>query len=151
MGKNGALLRAKKDNVTYTFTKEQLIAHDKQVIEQKRKLILEDMQKQADMYNERLAEGRKKAEEELKADAYNKYEENFYAGYRYFCCKLVGILVEKFAFPKCHGRANKLTRLLEDLMGEIIFPSEEEVDAYCNQVYDKYGVAFTREDIEEAC
>ena len=163
MGKKGELLRLqKKKSATYTFTGEQLEAHDRIVVEAATDKIKRDlMAKMEKEYAEREAYIKKviadewKAREELFRN--DDLEENFFTILSLLLATSCRVLIEKFHWkpiPKDgkYDRRNRTMRFSDCLIDEINSIVEDEmkdIRTYCDEVYEQYGVKFIRQEVDE--
>jgi len=158
MGKNGALMRAnKQQNTVYTFTREQLAAHDAMVIKERKKQIVSDMLNKADEINQELSDSIHKeweSREKLFSD------KGLDANLVQVIALLVGIsartLVEDFGWeplPKDgnYRKSRKLARFCQaiaDRVANICDDENTDIRTYNAETYDLYGVKFEVEEAE---
>ena len=150
MGKKGDLLRAMKARqTTYTFTKEQLIEHDKQV---KRDILLkakEDLEaearRQADAYVQHEWSEREKLFVE------NHPMDNVMTMMSLLLAVSSRVLIERFHWkpiPKdgVYDRRNRTMRFADyivDELDKITRDVDADIRRYCEETYDLYGVKYT--------
>ena len=143
MGKKGDQLRLmKKQNTVYTFTREQLEEHDKQVIREN-----------ADNLKAKInIEMTEKLEKEMA-----KRDAQIFWNILPFCLSLAcRVLVEKFKWtpiPKNRyiNRKRRLAKFSDYLVDEVnvLFgEGMQDVRKYCDETYDLYGVKFKMGEIE---
>lgn len=150
MGKKGDLLRAlKEQNTTYTFTKAQLMEHDKQV---KRDILLkakEDLEaearRQADAYVQHEWSEREKLFVE------NHPMDNVMTMMSLLLAVSSRVLIERFHWkpiPKdgVYDRRNRTMRFADyivDELDKITRDVDADIRRYCEETYDLYGVKYT--------
>lgn len=141
MGKNGAALRAAKmQNTTYTFTREQLLAHDRQI----REKFAEEYKQRADEYLNEEWERRRQT------FATGVSDDDFQTLLSYMLAVPVKVLVEQFGWKPCPkdrnpGR-NRLARFGDAVIAEIegiCGDDTKDITDYCQKVYDEYGIKFS--------
>ena len=162
MGKKGQLLReAKKKTVTYTFTAEQLDAHDRLVIKEHEAHLISKVQPSVEKaWAEREASAKKVIQDEWDARAKefqdNDDSDNFMNLLQYFCAISCRVLIEHFRWkpiPKegKYDRRNRTMRyadLLADEIGKISADEMMDIRRYSEQTYELYGVRFTASEVD---
>lgn len=164
MGKSGAALRAaKQQKTTYTFTREQLREHDRQVVEKFRRRVAEDVVEKAQKRMEEDFE-RRKAEleeaiiaewDERKARFASENPENNFL--EFLSCTLaiaVRVLIEKFRWkplPKegKYDRRLRIVKFSDCVAAEIDRIAGDEmldIRKYSEEVYELYGLKFGTEE-----
>ena len=163
MGKKGEQLRAlRKQRATYTFTGEQLDAHDQAVLQAGSEKIKRDlMEKMEKEYAEKEAYIKKVIEDEWKAreDLFKGEDmaDNFFTILSLLLATSCRVLIEKFHWkpiPKDgkYDRRNRTMRFSDYLIDEINAIVEDEtkdIRTYCDEVYEEYGVRFIRQEVDE--
>jgi len=163
MGKKGDLLRIqKKQRATYTFTGEQLDAHDQMVLKAGADKIKRDlMEKMEREYAEKEAHIKKVIEDEWKSrEELFKGEDmadNFFLILSLLLATSCRVLIEKFHWKPIpqdgkYDRRNRTMRFSDCLIDEINSIVEDEmkdIRTYCDEVYEKYGVRFIRQEADE--
>ena len=167
MGKNGAALRAAKDNRIIQFTKEQLRQHDQLVRESFREQVLDDALQTA---RARMDEELKRQEEILTKTIDEEWEErkrlfasenpvDIFFEFRYCLLTIsVRVLIEKFGwkYQTAEGRtadrrlnivkfSDAVTSEIERIAGNEML----DIRHYADEVYELYGLRFGTEEIEE--
>ena len=150
MGKKGAAMRAaKQDHTVYTFTKEQLAAHDKFVIDQRIEKIKQKLEEEKEQKNteiqDMLEREWKRREELCKFD-----NGGFNDLLSLMLCIPARVLIEKFHWKPIPTDAptNKKLQIVRfaDAVAEEInaIQSDELKDLrrYSEETYEKYGVKF---------
>lgn len=160
MGKKGdELRRAKKQNVVYTFTREQLEARDAVAFEEFKKDIIKQVKaeayeidkKRAEELNRRVNEEWERREKEF---ASGDTEETFMNFMKYFLNLSCRVLIEQFGWKparSCPGRPTKIMKYAAALVaevGKITTDKNADIRGYCKETYEKYGVRFEVDDTE---
>jgi len=147
MGKNGAALRAAKMKSTiYSFTREQLLAHDKKIREE----FVEEYKRRADEYINEEWERRRQT------FATGVPNDDFQVLLSYMLAIPVKVLAEQFGWKPCPkdrapGR-NKMARFGDAVIAEIegiCSNDNRDIMDYCREVYDKYGMKFEYGEVTE--
>lgn len=160
MGKKGAAMRAAKmQNTTYTFTKEQLEAHDKLILREFRERVVDDARKQVDD----IMEEREKNAMQAAVDEWERREQAFRENHPLdnvvSCMSLLmattaRVLIEKFHWKpipedgQYDGR-NKMVQYcnaVADEVYKITDPENADILAYCDETYRLYGVRFNTQE-----
>lgn len=141
MGKNGEAIRnAKKQNVTYTFTKEQLMSHDIDV----RKEFLAKMKDTIEQ------ESNKRANEIFDL----KYAEMLNNTMALLTAMSIRVLVDKCGFkPYTNNKRSKLANFVVELGNEVNdVINDDDPNAsyqdYYNMVYEKCGIKIVANENE---
>lgn len=159
----GALNRkAKKQKTVYTFTAEELEAHDMAIYRQARESALPELrQKLIVLQNQSLEEQHaaldaywREKHEEFKEGGTETTMSNSIAFTMAICCR---VLIEKFGWkaPGPRGRNPKVMKLAEALLEEIGYirrSSETDLVRYAEETKELYGLEFpviTTEDDNE--
>ena len=159
MGKNGNALRAAKlQKTTFTITRGWLEAHDKEVIQNYKKIVYDEAQKWLDSEIEKV---QKNIDEEWKqrekdfggADS----SDRFLSTLGYMLSATCTVLVRDFGWTPLPKDKNpdprmKLVRLCTAIAKEVeMICDDEEIDIrrYCADAYEKYGVKFEWKDVDE--
>lgn len=161
MGKNGKAMReAKRNSVTYTFTKEQLAQHDAFVIQNVRQRITEDISKRlAKEYNDAVAEQNRQFDE-----AWNKREKLFCSDseldrfYEIIGCGLAvscRVLCRLFGWKPINGNNDAKKNIakfaiacqseIQNIAENDIYGLSEYADGVCKET----GLRFTLQPMEE--
>lgn len=155
MGKSGAALRAKKgQSVSYTFTRDQLEAHDRKVREEFRDEYRRLAKKTMEGYKQEADERVRKYFDELSAEFNSGNSMNdLSAILSYLVSVSCRVLVEHFGWapvPKSGAfRNRRIARFANLIVDEIEKISEDgrtDLRDYCDEVYEKYGIRFVSED-----
>lgn len=154
MGKNGAAMRAEKAQKTiYTFTREQLAEHDRQVVKSQEAYLqkrLEEMKQEKNReLDEYLQEEWKKREELYKLD-----KGGFMDLLSLMLCVPARVLIEKFGWqpiPKDGVIDSELdlVRFTECVVEEMNRINEDELKdlrKYSEETYALYGVKYASQD-----
>ena len=159
MGKKGAELRAKKDSATITFTKAQLVEHDKQVIR--------EWQKRSKQYMNHLAMEQAAGAKEVFVEETNKYfaqkAETFKSGnwlndfsnaVSFAFAIPVKVLVEQFGWEPLNGskqdnhkRIARFSKAMVREFGEMTESRGIDIEQYAKDVEKKYGISFSPGDV----
>lgn len=159
MGKNGKALReAKAQRVTYTFTREQLEEHDRQVKEAYKKQADRRMQQ---IWHDYDVKQRKDFDEHVNT-LWEQRRKEFNSGVKdddmhtllsYLLAISARVLIERFGWTPIEGhrytRRNRIVRFCEGVIEELdMIRSDEKMDAiqYSNETYRKYGVKFAMQE-----
>lgn len=158
MGKNGFLLRQKKaQNVKYTFTSEQLEAHDRLLLKNYRDKVANETKKQIKDYE---AQVMAKVDEEWKSREAmlnnTDEEEKFFLILQYLLSVSVRVLVEKFHWTPCPNnrtdnryRLQKFADHMADEIANICSNELEDIRDYCDTTFKKYGIRFLMQSYED--
>lgn len=163
MGKKGELLRLqKKQRATYTFTGEQLEAHDQAIVAARADKIKRDLMEQMEKeYAAREEHVKKVIEEEWKSREElfrgEDMADNFFLILSLLLATSCRVLIEKFHWkpiPKDgkYDRRNRTMRFSDYLIDEINAIVEDEtkdIRRYCDEVYEEYGVKFIQQEVDE--
>ena len=163
MGKKGELLRLqKKQRATYTFTGEQLEAHDQAIVAARADKIKRDLMEQMEKeYAAREEHVKKVIEEEWKSREElfrgEDMADNFFLILSLLLATSCRVLIEKFHWkpiPKDgkYDRRNRTMRFSDYLIDEINSIVEDEtkdIRRYCDEVYEEYGVKFIQQEVDE--
>ena len=160
MGKKGEALRAaKRQQTTYTFTKEQLHDHDQHVVDEFRERVEADVFRKA---QERVDAVFAEKEKELKQVVLDEWEErartfasddmqsNFF---EYMSCMLsvsVRVLVEKFHWKPLDENGQLTRRLaiirftdyVKDEIEKIAGDEMKDIRKYNEETFKLYGIRF---------
>lgn len=156
MGKMGKLLREqKKKTTTYTFTAEQLEAHDKLVLQEHLEHLRSQIKPTVDKY---VAEEREQSMKVIQEEWDNRAQEfqqngisdNFLNLLQYLLAVPSRVLIEHFGWrpiPKDgkYDRRNRTMRfadLVADEIGKISHDEMMDVRRYSDETYKLYGVRF---------
>lgn len=162
MGRAGALLREKKkQNTVYTFTREQLEARDRSLLEAHKESMVQKirLQQEADRaryekeFNERIAEEWKSRERKF-------YSDNTVAPFtllQYMTAVAVDVLCEDFGwapvrFVKKVNQRQKLVRFVNGVVqrfNDISADQNKDILKFADAAYEKWGVRFTLPGKEE--
>lgn len=159
MGRSGDRLRAQKaQRVTYTFTKEQLEARDRAIIQEYKEttknLAKQEIHKQVENVfaeqEEAFVKRTKAYYSSLKDEFFSPDEsENFHNYMRYLLSLSVRVLIERFGWkPISPCRTTRTERYATALLEELYKITENEetdIQTYSEETYQLYGVKFTRE------
>lgn len=164
MGKMGDALRAaKKQSTVYTFTKEQLEAHDALVLAERENVLRARLEERM---KAEYAEKQKELEEKIKEcnaqiqrewDEREKLfhtgdlEDTFFNTLQYLIAVPCRVLIEKFGWqpPKTTDRRSKINRLCDYVIDEInaiVQDEMKDIRSYCDETFRLYGVKFEREE-----
>ena len=163
MGKKGETLRLqKKQRATYTFTGEQLEAHDQAIVAARADKIKRDLVEQMEKeYAAREEHVKKVIEEEWKSREElfrgEDMADNFFLILSLLLATSCRVLIEKFHWkpiPKDgkYDRRNRTMRFSDYLIDEINSIVEDEtkdIRRYCDEVYEEYGVKFIQQEVDE--
>ena len=163
MGKKGELLRLqKKQRATYTFTGEQLEAHDQAIVAARADKIKRDLMEQMEKeYAAREEHVKKVIEEEWKSREElfrgEDMADNFFLILSLLLATSCRVLIEKFHWkpiPKDgkYDHRNRTMRFSDYLIDEINAIVEDEtkdIRRYCDEVYEEYGVKFIQQEVAE--
>lgn len=163
MGKKGEMLRLqKKQRATYTFTGEQLEAHDQAIVAARADKIKRDLVEQMEKeYAAREEHVKKVIEEEWKSREElfrgEDMADNFFLILSLLLATSCRVLIEKFHWkpiPKDgkYDRRNRTMRFSDYLIDEINSIVEDEtkdIRRYCDEVYEEYGVKFIQQEVDE--
>lgn len=157
MGKNGAAMRAAKQNKTYTVTSQWLDDHDRQVIEVYKQRVKEEATRQLDLQMaDRAAKIKKEVEETWnereRLFTSGDFEQNFLASIQFLLAISSRILIEKFHWSpipedRHFDKRNRLARFTECIIDEIDSIQTDELQdirTYCAEVERLYNVKFQR-------
>jgi len=156
MGKKGDLLRAMKaQQTTYTFTKAQLMEHDRVVIRdalmKAEKELMKKAQAEYDAKNEELQKFiADEWETREKIFMENHPNENVISLMSLLLATSCRVLIERFGWkpiPKdgIYDRRNRTMRFADcvvDEIGKITQDENADIRKYCAETYDLYGVKF---------
>lgn len=159
MGKNGKLLReAKARRVTYTFTQEQLLDHDRQVIDAYKEQADQRMRQIWRDYDEKQrkdfdAHANKLWEERRKEFNTGIKDDDMASLLSYMLAITARVLIERFGWTPIEGhrytRRNKIVRFCNAVIEEIDDlrqDDKKDIIWYTTETYKKYGVKFVAEE-----
>ena len=163
MGKMGKLLREqKKKTATYTFTAEQLEAHDKAVIQEREAYLRDRIRPTVEAL---VTEEREKAHQviqeewDIRARDFQLGEkgENYETLLSYLLAIPSRVLIERFHWKPIpqdgkYDKRNRTMRFADCLVDELSKISHDDmmdIRKYCDETYRLYGVKFTAEEVPE--
>lgn len=168
MGKSGDALRAaKRQQSTYTFTRQQLAEHDQHVRDEFRHRVEADVAEKMEAKFQPIFEEKKKELEQAILDEWDERkrlfasevpENNFF---EFLSCSLavsVRVLIEKFKWKPVpedgrFDRRLKIAKFSDCVKAEMdMIAGDEMMDIrrYSDEVYKLYGIKFATEEEEES-
>lgn len=144
MGKNGKLLREQKAQKTvYTFTQQQLMEHDQFIVRQ----FQEKVNKTA---VEKVREEWNKREQMF---SQGDYIENMNLILEHLLALASRVLIEKFGWKAPTRNRNynilKFGDYLVEEINMIVADEMQDIRRYVEETYQKYGIRFKREELDD--
>ena len=152
MGKKGEVLRAAKQSQTcYTFTREQLLAHDRAVVDDYKKRF-DDRLREAFKAEEERVNAEIQAEWRKRADLFSGTGmDNIYTLLSMTLAVPIEVLIDEFGWRplppenrKMHPRS-RLARFVircQEILDDIATDEKKDIRTYCQHVWDRSGVRF---------
>lgn len=149
MGKKGAALRAAKEtNTKYLFTKEQLQAHDQELLARYRETVGRELERRARELDDQM-QGHVREEWQKREELFGgTHRDNLMTILQLLLAVPSRILIERFGWPAVTDRnaSRCRTARFADLMVEeinsITGDDTKDIRTYCDEVFDRYGVRF---------
>ena len=152
MGKKGEALRAAKQAQScYTFTREQLLAHDRAVVDDYKKRF-DDRLREAFKAEEERVNAEIQAEWRKRADLFSGTGmDNIYTLLSMTLAVPIEVLIDEFGWrplpaedKKVHPRS-RLARFVircQEILDDIATDEKKDIRTYCQHVWERSGVRF---------
>lgn len=148
MGKKGEAMRAAKAQTYITMTKEQMQAHDRELLARYRETVGRELERRARELDDQMQE-HVQAEWQKREELFGgTHRDNLMTILQLLLAVPSRILIERFGWPAVTDRnaSRCRTARFADLMVEevnsITSDDTKDIRAYCDEVFDLYGVRF---------
>lgn len=155
MGKKGEALRAAKAQTYITMTKEQMQAHDRELLARYRETVGRELERRARELDDQMQD-HVREEWRIREELFGgTHRDNLMTILQILLAVPTRILIEHFGWPSldrgynAHYRTARFADLLVDEINAITSDEMKDIRTYCDEVYDLYGIRYEYRDEEE--